>query len=165
MGLGRAAAEAGYRLHQPPPTSPPAVTEQRSRGAGPSACASSPALRCSSSVSWATCRCRAGCLRPVSGRLPALPQDLHRPDHQPRRGFLGARSGTSAPSLPQCSIGSRTAPSCSTSAATPSACDHHARTDTLRAPPPTPRLNPAKGGENREHHRGDSSSFVKHEEQ
>ena len=70
-------------------------------------------------------------LRAVPGRLPALPEDLDRADHQPRRRRPGARSSATPPSPPPCSTGSCTAPSCSTSTATPTA-------SATTTPAPTP---------------------------
>ena len=68
VGLGRAAAEAGYRTYSPPPpTSPPAATAPRSKAAGPPPCGSSPGPRCWSSMNWATSRCPAK-PRPRSSR-------------------------------------------------------------------------------------------------
>ena len=79
--LGRAAVEAGHRVHtRPPPSSPRAATGRRSRAAGRRRCASTRGQRCPNRRGGLPAARDGGRGRVVPGHHPELPAGFGDPD-------------------------------------------------------------------------------------
>jgi DNA replication protein DnaC len=91
VGLGRAAAEAGYRTYFTTAADLAARCHRAAiegRWATTMRFFAGPTLLVIDELGYLPLPRRSS-LGAVPGRLPALPQDQHRPDHQPRRRWVG----------------------------------------------------------------------------